>query len=1034
MNQNPLADLLDNSSLFALLAEPTKVTVATALTLRSYQLGEVVIRKGTPGDGLYVIANGRARVIDTLADGSEVILTLLAKGEVFGERSLLTGEPTNATIRAASDLTVGFLAKETFAKLIASDPKAANYLRDYVAQRAIHTFLREFSPLSTLTAKQAAAWLPRMHEAPPVAPGDWLFRAGDAADRFYVIVSGRAEVVAAGIDGERVVATLGEGQVCGEQALLGEATRTCGVRALELLKLVALERDDFTALLRENPELEAKVRNVVALYGGLPAGATPIAPARSMPPPSATTAGPSAPPATSPPPPASPKPRRQPSVGGIGRRRFPFIQQYDESDCGAASLAMVCRYYGVTASVTTLRDLANVGQHGASLADIARAAERLGFCTRAIQTNYETLRQLPLPALVHWQGNHYVVVYEVDHAGVRYADPAEGLKRATREEFAQGWTGYVLTLEPTDKLHGIGEEAGGTLRRFVSFVLPFRTMLGEIFLYSLLISVFGLATPIFTQVIVDNVVVHQNISLLNTVLAGILVVSVFSVLSTAFRGYLLMHVTNKLQLVMLSHFFRHLLTLPLRFFATRKVGDVLMRFGETGKIMDLLTGSSVGIALDLIMAAIYIAIMFFYSTTLSAIVLGSVVISAAITVAVTPVYKRLSRKYFDQEAETESHLLEVVSAMPTVKALCAELPLRWKWESLLARSLKTRSQFVMSDLVIDSVAHLLQSLTTILLLWYGAHMVIGNQMTIGQLMAFMSLSGSALAPIARLLGEWNKVQEALISVERLNDIYNAKPEEEGGIGSAIELPRVAGNVKFDNVSFAYGEGDRLVLKNISFEAAAGQTIAIVGRSGSGKTTLANLLLRFYQPTAGRISVDDHDLRQVGVASLRRQIGIVLQENQLFSGSIRDNIAAGVPDPSFVAVVEAATLAGAHDFIMAFPLGYNTPIGERGTGLSGGQKQRIAIARALLGNPKILLFDEATSALDNESERIIQNNLGAITRDRTSFIIAHRLTTVQNADQILVLDQGVIVEQGTHAQLIEAKGLYFHLYRQTLAVS
>lgn len=1032
-----LKETLLKSPLFSITDEKLLDDLLDRFELVSYNLGETVTKAGDPGDAFYVIYSGKARVLGTTGDGSEITLTSLGKGDFFGERSLLKEEKRTETIRASSELVVARLMKSDFMALVQSDEKIVKYLEDYLSHNAINNFLRQFSIFSALNAREMKVWLDRLrHEN--LKAGEYFFHEGDEPDKFYIIVSGKVDVIQK-VDGQdSVINTLRDGDFFGELALLSKKPRSASIKAVEDIHVVAMSKDAFHELVSRSDKLGEKLYNVIALYNldkvpeeisfevqSKAGEAIPVAPKKveekrdeETPPPAR---------------PLRPKPKgifRNLFKKGFKRLRYPWIEQYDETDCGAASLAMICKYYGRKVSVMRLRDLANVSTEGATLMSVARASEKLGFTTRAIKASYDTLSRISLPAIIHWDGYHYVVLYEVRQKKAVIGDPGRGLLTVSREEFTKRWTGYTLILEPTVDFGDV-EEARTSLRRFVGYVTPYKWLLLEVLFCSLLISIFGLATPIFTQLIVDNVVVHQNVTLLNTVLMGMLVITIFSILSGGLRTYLMEHLSMKIEMSMLSHFYRHIVNLPMKFFSLRKVGDILARFEENDKIKELLTSTTISMFIDVLMIFVYLTVMFFYSTKLTFVVLAFIPFFAALTLSYTPVFKRLSRKGFEREAANESFMVESISGISTVKAANAELYNRWKWEDLFSRALKVRFRFSMIDLSSDSAGSFLETLGTITLLYFGAHLVIKGDMTIGQLMAFNGLVGQVIEPINKLVGQWNEIQESLISVERLNDVFDVKVEEKPDDESLIQIPRIEGHIKFDNISFAYSESDSMILRNVSFEAMPGQMIAIVGRSGSGKTTLMNLLMRFYSPTDGRILIDGMDINNVSVTSLRTQMGVVLQENYLFSGSIRDNIALGAPDKPFTSVVEAATLAAAHDFISDMPLGYQSDVGERGSSLSGGQRQRIAIARALINNPRILIFDEATSSLDNESEKAIQKNLSAIAQNRTTFVIAHRLSTVQGADMIIVLDQGVIVEKGKHHQLMDKRGLYYYLVSMSI---
>jgi len=693
---------------------------------------------------------------------------------------------------------------------------------------------------------------------------------------------------------------------------------------------------------------------------------------------------------------------------------------------------MILRYYGKHVTINRLRDLANVSREGATLHSVAEAAETLGFDTRGIRASYEHLLKVDLPGVAHWEGFHYIVLYEATSTGVVVADPAIGLRKLSREEFEKGWTGYLLLLTPTPKIEKV-EESKTTFGRFLPLLKPYHRLLAEIFLASLVLQLFGLASPIFTQVIVDKVLVHKSTSMLNILLIGMMLIAVFQTATSALRYYLLVHTTRRIDMQMVVQFYSHILSLPMRYFEERKVGDILKRFNENARIRDFLTGRALGVTLDCLMIFVYLGLMFYYNVKLTLLALVFIPGYIILTLVMTPIFKRQYREAFEKAAEADSQMVESVSGVGTVKATAAERSIRWKLEGLIVKSLNVQFRSALSGMAAISIGNLLQTLNTIFLFWYGAHLVIQGELSVGQLVAFNVLVGSVTRPILSIVDLWREFQEINIAFERLNDVFDAKPEEDPAKQALIKMPRIRGHIKFDNVTFRYPtRADKNALQNVNLEILPGQTVALVGRSGSGKTTFANMLLRMHQPNEGRIYVDGHDLRQVSISSLRSQVGVVPQDVFLFSGTIRENIAFGDPDAPLEQVVGASMLAGAHEFVSELPLGYETKIGERGQSLSGGQKQRIAIARALFKKPRILIFDEATSALDTESERAIQQNLDQILKDRTTLIIAHRLSTVRNADLIIVMDRGTIRETGNHYSLMEQKGIYYYLNSQQLA--
>ncbi len=711
-------------------------------------------------------------------------------------------------------------------------------------------------------------------------------------------------------------------------------------------------------------------------------------------------------------------------------QRYPFVEQQSSSDCGAACLSMISRFWGKHFPLHVLREQAKVGRSGASLKSLAKAAEELGYQARPVRASVGRMAEQPNPWIAHWEGDHYIVVYRIKRGQVLIADPAVGRRSLPIAEFQTHWTGYALLLEPTERLHDT-ENQKASLGRYLGTLVPYRTWIFQVFLASLLIQLFALVTPLFTQIILDQVVVQKSLTALNVFAIGLLLFTIWGVGISAIRQYLLSYLSNRLDLTLISGFINHTLTLPLKFFESRRVGDIITRVQENQKIQRFLLGQVVVAVLDFVTGFVFLGLMLYYNVQLTLLVLVLIPPIVLLTLAATPLLQKVSREIFKHAADQNSYLVEMMTGISTVKTATVEQEMRWQWEEHLTSQLNAQCRGQRLAINLQTVSGLINAIGTTVLLWYGATLVIQNQLTIGQLIAFNMMMGYLINPVVALANLWDELQEVLISVERLNDVFEAAPEELPH-QARVAMPALKGLVQFDSVTFRYEvDEERNTLEAVSFEAQVGETIAIVGRSGSGKTTLMKLLSALYKPTKGRIVIDGHDIIQVSPTSLRSQIGVVPQECFLFSGTILENITLHRPEFSVEQVIEAAKLAEAHTFIQALPLGYNTKVGERGSMLSGGQRQRIAIARALLGDPRILILDEATSSLDTESERRFQQNLAQIRRDRTTFVIAHRLSTVRNADKILVLDRGVLVEQGTHDALIAAKGLYFYLAQQQL---
>ncbi|MCU0535353.1 MAG: peptidase domain-containing ABC transporter [Hydrococcus sp. Prado102] len=753
------------------------------------------------------------------------------------------------------------------------------------------------------------------------------------------------------------------------------------------------------------------------------------------------------------PPPAkiiAPKPRKQPKqqeaiayfpkptvkVGQWWQHssgRYPFYKQHSATDCGVACLVMIGRYWGKSFSINRLRALANVSRDGASLRGLVTAAESMGFAPRPVKAELKSLTAQNLPAIAHWEGNHYVVIYKITRDRIWIGDPAIGRRVLTRKEFLKGWAGYTLLLQPTALLKD-APEAQHNFWKFFELLKPHWVILLEVLLASLAIQVFGLVTPLLTQILLDRVVVERSTTTLVAIAIGLLIFSLFQIIVKSLRRYLIYHTANRIDLSLIVGFISHTLKLPLSYFESRYVGDITSRIEENRKIRRFLTGDALTLSLDLLTVFVYIGLMLWYSWQMTLLALVIVPFFVVLAVFATPFLKRISREIFQAKTIESSYLIEALTGIGTIKSMGIERTVRWHWEELFNKSVKVNfsGQILREKLNLSSA--IVETMLARILLVFGVWQVIQEQLTIGQLIAFNMLLGNVISPFRRLTDLWNEFQEIVIAVERIDDVIQAPPEEDlQQLSIRPTLPPLQGHIRFDRVTFRYSpESDTNTLENLSFEVKPGQTVALVGRSGSGKTTIAKLILGLYLPVTGKISIDGYETTNVALQSLRQQIGVVDQNTFLFGGTIRENISIARPGATMEEIREAARLAGAEEFIDVLPLKYETRIGEGGGLLSGGQRQRLAIARALLGKPRLLLLDEATSNLDAESERIIQTNLNTILKQQTTIAIAHRLSTVRNADLILVLDRGVLVESGTHEELIAKRGQYFYLNQQQMA--
>jgi len=702
-------------------------------------------------------------------------------------------------------------------------------------------------------------------------------------------------------------------------------------------------------------------------------------------------------------------------------------EQPATTDSASICLLAVARALGMPIAADHME---KIGEwHRGQLAtprQVLAAAKGMGLKAKMRTIAPPQLPDQPIPSIAILKDGQYVVIGRCDQNTIIVLDNVTQRPHTVPVEgFFQTWSGRLISVKRPLTWQDIK-------RRFnVGWFTPALVLYKKLFLETMVaaffLQLFGLVTPLFTQVIVDKVLPYNGTATLDVLAVALLTAGLFQTALSILRTYVFTHTTNKVDVILGARLFRHIAALPLRYFELRRVGDTLMRVSALNTIREFMTGTALTALMDTLFSVVFIAVMFYYSPFLTWIALATMPLLLAQNLIATPIYQKRLEAVWAAGAESNAFLIETVTGIHTIKSLAVEPQFNHRWEQLLARYVKTTFDSAVFGIILGNSTSLMQRLSGFALLWFGGHMVIEGQMTIGQLIAFQMLAGQAGEPLQRLMGMWQQFQQAALSAERLGDIITTPPEKANNTGVQGVAKPLEGTITFEQVTFRYLPDAPLVLQQIDLHVKTGMKIGIVGRSGSGKSTLTKLVQRLYLPESGRVIIDKVDIAEMDPSWLRRQIGVVLQENFLFNGSVRDNIATARPGSSMEEVIRAAEISGAHEFILELSEGYDTRVGERGMAMSGGQRQRIAIARALLANPRILIFDEATSALDYQSESIIMKNMDKITAGRTALIIAHRLSTVRRCDLIVVVDHGRIVEQGTHDELMTRKGLYYNLY-------
>ncbi len=1018
-------EFLRSAAFFRFLPEQRLSDVLALFSERHFEFGDVIVRQGDEADAYYVLVSGRARVVKETDGGGELALDTLRPGDEFGEQALVSGGARNATVRCSTSVVVLRLGRNDFQDLLERFPDVRRAVESVTRYRSLRAFLFQNSDLGRLPEGVLRALVDKLSRR-EFSPGECIIREGDEAGPLYIVESGRARAFFSAGGVVRNRAFYREGDFFGEGLFLADAVRGASVEAVSEVSLLQLAEEDLGKLEDEFPELRRLLEERRARYEGIADVRVPLDFAEELP--AEARAANKV---------EGAEDGAASDAPGVFRKRrgrirsVPHVQQIDEMDCGAACLGMVCRHYGRKVSLAHIRQLCHTARDGTSLKGICHAATEVGLAARALKVSRRNLDSLPLPAIVHWQGNHWMVLCDVGKKHVRLQDPASGPRRLTRAEFENDWTGYTALFDYTTALREAPQSAS-SVSRFLPFFREHVGVLGQVLLLALVVTFLQLLFPVFTQVVVDRVIVDHDPQLLTGVMLAMAAAIVFTQIASLLREYLVSFSAVRIDAALLDYLTRSLLALPMSYFHSRRTGDIQRRLNGAEQVRQFAVQYGIGGLLALITLVGAIGVMILYNFTLAGVFLATLPLYGMLMWWSKKVLRPLFADIEESQGKYASHQIDAIKGIEAVKAASAEIGFR---DNILNEFLGVSRKMFRANFILMSYDGLLRTislLATALFLWVGATKVIEGELTVGAFVAFSSLSAIAYASILSVLGLWDQWQLISVLLNRLNDIFEPEPEQGRDRSQLRAVPSLEGRIELRDASFRYGGPEAPeILKGLNLEFPPGKVTAIVGRSGSGKTTLIKLLAGLIEPTGGAIFLDRADLRTLNYRDVRHHIGMVLQENHIFSETISRNIAFGDHEPDTERVLRAARAANAHEFILNLPLGYDTKIGESGLALSGGQKQRIAIARALYGDPPILIFDEATSALDTESERAIQSNLSAMMAGRTSVVIAHRLSTIRDADLIVVLEQGAIAESGTHDELMALRGLYFHLSSQQL---
>lgn len=1039
--------VLQTHVLFSVLPSVQKRMISAVLEVRRHPAGDTIEQQGQPIGGMLVIVEGKVRLKRKL--GNKITsVGVLSRGDTLGEMSLIERAEWAHDVVAEEAVTLVVLPATLAQGLIHQDRLIDEHFRRFVGLVKIGERLRTLLTGVTYTPAQFTEMLGEMGVKRIRADTD-VFTQGDHDPRLYYIESGSVELVRAPMTGDPIpLGRVTRGFLIGEGAALATVNAS-GIqphtaRALEDTIVLVLYQKTVRKLFDLNAELAERLRLRVRELEHFEQEELRI---------------------------------RQ-RAEGLDQRiqladslteeefraaqanlqetvKFKLIRQNTDADNAAACLTMIVNSYGKNFPLNAVRARTSLEDATINVDQLIRGAEALGFRSKGYAIRFDDLKGVILPGIIGLEGYRYAVLIKISDREVQIADPTEKkIRKISKAEFIKRWTaaqvagvvdkradcGVFVAMEPTQRFEMDGAKKTNPIFYFIDYILPYKMYFGEAILAALVINLLGLASPLFIQSIVDTVVVHHDKSLLNMMLAGMVLVACLTTMMSSIQSLLLAHTITRLDMRLMSEFYRHVLSLPMPFFLSVNKGEILSRFGENQKIRAILTGSSITTVMNVLMLTIYFLMMFAYSAKLTVIVIMFLPLFIAIVTYFTPRLKKISQQIFQANTQAQSSLIESLNGIEAIKATANEYFARARWENSFVENVNRGFQQQRLSLMNSSLFQLSILGMNTSVLWFGANQVIDGTMSVGELMGFNMLMGLVTSPVLQMVNLWSQLQEVRISVDRVGEFLEKEPEID--IAPTPErmrkvVSKLEGLIEFRNVDFSYrtGKDMKYIMQGFNLTIQPGEKVAFVGPAGCGKSTIAKMILGFNVPQAGEVLIDGQNMMQMDIASLRRNIGVVLQDSFLFAGSVAENIAFGDPEPNMQVVQEVARLAGAEDFILNLPLGYQTMIGEKGQALSGGQRQRVCIARALYRRPRIMLFDEATSALDNQTEELIIRQLKEkVLPGRTSVSIAHRLTTIMNSDRICFIRDGKVQEMGTHHQLIDPdyirengyKGLYYAL--------
>jgi ABC-type bacteriocin/lantibiotic exporter with double-glycine peptidase domain/CRP-like cAMP-binding protein len=1015
--------VLERLPFLARLEAPLRELVGRLFQERLFGFGETIVAEGEVPDGMYVLASGSARVL-VVHEGREMTLARLQPGNWFGETAILDRTTRTATVRASEQVSALWLDRVVFDALLELHPEIRGAFGDQARVEMLHRFLRTHATFEDLTLEAASAMYPQLRPV-EVAVGAVLVREGEPGGTMYLVEDGRLEATTGAGEGRRSIGFMRTGDIFGERSLVTGEPCVATVRAVTDARLLSLDRDAFQGLSERFPAFARRVGELAAGRNYLEEARVPLDFAKEILPGGISEALATSETEPEPPPPAPHgRRRRRPA-------RFPFIQQVDETDCGVACLAMIAGWHGVEVPIAWLREVAGTDQSGTSLRALSVTGRRIGLDVEPVKVSRDRLDDLNLPAILHWDSEHWVVLVQVEERRVEIADPGLGMRKLDRGELDAHWDGYAARITPTGSTPVV-PAASPHLRWLIPFLVAHRRALIGALVLALLAAGCEVGLPLVVEHVVNGVIAHDRASTIETLGLAMLGLAIAGTIAVLFQRLVLVRASARFDTDTLDFVTTRLLGLPMSYFATRRTGDIERRLSGVREIRRIVIEQGVEALSAATQVVVGIAIMFVLSPLLALLFIVVAPVYALVMRYASTRLRPLYAGIEDSFGRYASDQIDLLKGIETVKSTGTEAGLRRRLQRAFADLTGRTVDSYRTIAAFGSLVQLISLVVYSLFVTVAALEVKPSGLSVGGFVAFTVLVLMVTGPLVVLITIWDDVQVSTVLLNRIADVLDHEPEQGSDQSGLLSVPTLEGRVQLLDVGYQPPEASEPILTGISLDVAPGTTVAIVGRSGSGKSTLLRLLAGLLEPTTGAISFDRTDSQRLRYGDLRRQVGFVLQAPYVFAATIADNIALGDDPPDADAVRWAAEVADLAELVDRLPLGYDTPVGDRGLPLSGGQAQRLAIARALYRKPPVLLFDEATSALDTESESIVKRNIDRLLEGRTAFVVAHRLSTIRNADVIVVLERGRLVEKGSHDELLARKGVYFYLYTQQLS--